>query len=186
MGPIKIYDLEGNIIKKLDNYRINTYFIDIYYDNKNSKIFILTCNDNSVQAFDYEQNSIYKIYKEEDDIFGSNHNCLIINDKEELIESSVDGIIRIWNFHSAILLNKIIMNQNWRTDGFCLWNNSYIFVSCDKIIKIIELKSGKTVEELKNHNKYISYIKIIIHPIYGECLISQGMDADGIKLWVFK
>ena len=30
VGPIKFYDLKGNIVKKLDDYKINTYYIDTY------------------------------------------------------------------------------------------------------------------------------------------------------------
>ena len=82
-------------------------------------------------------------------------------------------------------MKKIIIYQDWRADGFCLWNNDFICVSSDKIIKIIELKSGKILKELKKHNNEVTYIKKFVHPIFGECLISQGWKNDGIKLWTY-
>ena len=37
---IKIYDINGNIIKELNNSDDGTYFIDSYYDNKYLKIIL--------------------------------------------------------------------------------------------------------------------------------------------------
>ena len=95
IDPIKIFDLNGNTIKILKDSKFSTYYVYIYYDNKNSKIYILACNDYFVKSFDYNQNSIYKIYqdKEDKEEFGKYHNCLIVNDKEDLIESSINGTI---------------------------------------------------------------------------------------------
>ena len=66
-----------------------------------------------------------------------------------------------------------------------MWNNEYIFVGCDdKTIKIIELKNGKIINELKGHNNKVLSIKSIIHPKYGKCIISQGADDNSIKIWI--
>ena len=187
--PIKIYDLNGNIIQIINDSKNATDYIDTYYDNQNSNIYILACNDNFIKSFDYKQNLIYKTYEDinkynNNKFYRKSHIYCIINDKEQLIESSQDNIIRIWNFHSAILLNKIIINQFFVLNGFCLWNNEYICISYeDETIKIVELKNGKIIKELKNHNKNVLYIEKIIHPIFGECLISQGWRNDCIKLW---
>ena len=183
--PIKVFDLNGKIIKIINDSKNNTQYIDTYYDNKSSKIYILTGNDNLVQSFDFNKNIVYKKYKDEvEEIYGKYHNCLNINEKEELLESSEDGKIRIWNFHSALLLKVIKINQDSTLDGFCLWNKEYICVSYeDKAIKIVDLKNGKIIEELKGHNIDVTYLKKIAHPVYGECLISQGWRDDSIKLW---
>ena len=64
-------------------------------------------------------------------------------------------------------------------------NNEYIFVGCDdKTIKLIELKYGKIIKELKGHNNKVLSIKSIIHPKYGKCLISKGAYNEPIKLWI--
>jgi WD40 repeat protein len=100
-----------------------------------------------------------------------------------MIESSLDGNIRIWNFHSGLLLKKIKVN-NYGLFGICLWNRKYLFVgSDDNTIKLIELKNGKVIMSLTCHNNYVVTIKKIYHPKYGECLISQGLKNEQIKLW---
>jgi WD40 repeat protein len=110
---------------------------------------------------------------------------LIYNDKDniiKLIESSF-GIIRIWDFHSAKLLNKLKIND-YDLRGICLWNNDYLLVgSYDKSIKVINLKKMIIVRNLQSHDNYVITIKKIFHPLYGECLISQGWKTDQIRMW---
>ena len=68
-----------------------------------------------------------------------------------------------------------------------MWNNECIFIGCDdKTIKLVELKNGKIIKELKGHKREVISIKTIIHPKYGKCLISQGVKNDCIKLWINK
>ena len=101
-----------------------------------------------------------------------------------MIESSMDGNIRIWNFHSGELLNKIKVCDKG-LNGICLWNDENLFVGCeDKTIKLINLNKLLIIKNLDGHNNSVINIKKIIHPKYGECLISQGSDIDKIKLWI--
>ena len=68
-----------------------------------------------------------------------------------------------------------------------MWNNEYLFVGCDGIIKLIYLKNGINIKNLIGHNNTVFCIKkIFINSYYGECLISQGCFNDQIKLWVNK
>jgi WD40 repeat protein len=69
---------------------------------------------------------------------------LYYKEKEELIkliENCKDGNIRIWNFHTGLLMKKIKVN-NILKDA-CLWNNTYLFVGCgNSIITLLSLKKG--------------------------------------------
>ena len=130
---------------------------------------------------------MYRKYYEDNYNYQHNwHNSLIINKNKkvkELIESCDDGYIRIWNFHSELLLKKIKVN-NKRLVEICMWNNEYIFVGCnDNTIKLIELSNEKIIKELKGHDGVVFSIKTVVFPEYGKCLISQGSD-DLLKLWV--
>ena len=42
------------------------------------------------------------------------------------------------------------------------------------------------IKEFKGHVDMVCTVKKIIHPEYGECLISQGYKLDQIKLWINK
>jgi len=182
--PIKVYDFKGNKIKEIKDSKESTFFIDNYYDKKNNKNYILSCNKGHIKSYDYLENKLYHIYSDNND--SKIHYSLIINNKNEevnIIESSEDGNIRIWNFHSGQLLNKIKIN-NVKLYGICLWNNEYLFVGCeDMTIKIIDLNNGIVIKNISGHNSGVISIKKIIHPEYGECLLSQGALYDQIKLW---
>ena len=182
---IKIFDLNGNIIKEINETKfINVYIIDSFYDNKTLKNYIVTGNDMSLKSFDYDSNVVYKIYDAKD---YCGHYNLIINEEGEkikIIETNSEGKIGIWDFHSGDLLKKIFVDDN-RLYGMCLWNNDYILVgSLDQTIKIIKLEEGKIINNLIGHKSFPLTIKKIKHPFLGECLLSQGQEKDQIKLWI--
>ena len=184
---IKVFNLKGKIIKKIKDSNDLTFFIDNYYDKKIFKNYIITSNQNYLKSYDFNNNKIYHKY-DDNDIY--EHSNLIIYEKKNLvqiIESSLDKNIRVWNFNSGQLIYKSSIITDCELYGICLWDDEHIFIGCeDKTIKYIELKSGIIHKNLINHlNKVIS-IKKINHPIYGECLISQGRGYDQIRMWVNK
>ena len=184
---IKVYDFNGKKIKEINNSNEITYYIDSFYDNKLLKNYILTCNEGFIKSYDCNKNDVYKKYT--DDNNNTGHFNLIINENKDIfqiLESSFDGNIRIWNFHTGELLNRIKISDECIKE-ICMWNNEYILAACDdKTIKIIQLDNGIIIKELKGHKNYVISIKQIIHPIYGQCLISQGFFKDNIKLWTNK
>ena len=184
---IKVYELNGNKIKEIKGSDYDTYFIDTYYDNNLNKNYIITGNYGYIKSYDYNNNEIYHRYCGNDN---SNHISVVINYNEKnvnLIESCFEGNIRIWDFHSGILLNEINMRY-LRLYGICLLDNNNLFVGCyDKTIKLIDIKNNNIINTLKGHNMWVLTIKIINHKQYGKCLISQCFGlCDNIKLWIQK
>ena len=181
---IKVFDFLGNENKEINYTNYNTCYIDSFYDEKLKKNYIITGNNGFSMSYDFDQNKLYNKYIDKDFL---PHLSLIVNNSEkitELIDSSNDGNIRIWNFHSGELLNKIKVSSDGIKD-ICLWNNEYLFVAFRKNIKLVKKIKGYN-EEIKNligHNYNIINIKKFIHPLFGECLLSQGGFNDGVKLW---
>ena len=181
--PIKIYNLKGNKIKEIDDSNFTTYFIDIYYDKKLSKNFIITGNLGYVMSYDYNEMKMYHKY-----IDGNNSSChcsIVVNSNENMIklfESGYDGSIRIWNFHSGLMLNKIKVNDS-KLYSICFFNNIYLFVGChDKTIKIIDLEKGVVSKDLTNHKTRVIGVKMFNYS-YTSYLLSQGNSNGQIKLW---
>ena len=163
-----------------------TFFIDNFYDKKISKLYILTANKNYIKSYDYEENKLYRKYYDEgnEDI----HIHLIILEKDniiKLIDSCYDGYLRIWNYHSGDLLNKIKVNDE-PIKGLLLWNDENILIGCSNNIKIIEFTNEITINNLIENVEDIITIKKINHSIYGECLLSQGIHFEQIKIWGIK
>jgi len=183
-GFLKIYNFKGKLIKTIQASNENTSYIDTYFDGKNN--YIITGNSNRVVAYNYEKNIEYKEYK---DNYNNNHLSIIILKSEnilKLIESCYDGKLRIWNFYSGELINKIQISNNWLY-GICVWSENYLLVGCsDKTIKLMELKDGFISKNMKGHDNSVLTIKKLKHPKYGDCLLSQGYNEDQIRIWTLQ
>ena len=183
--PIKIYDFNGNKMNEIINSKEKTLFIDVYYDELLSKNFIISCNFNYVKSYDFQNNKLYRKYY---DNMNEGHHSSIINENEnavQLIESCIDGNIRIWDFHSGYLLKKIRVSENHFLYGLCLWNKKYLYVGCgDSTIKLVDLENKLVIKSLTGYNMEVLTIKKIIHPEYGECIICQGLYIDPIKVLI--
>jgi len=169
---INCFDLEGNKVKQINNISHFLKYIECYHDLKTNKSFIIICNIDNIILYDYNTDEIYHKFEEQ--------NCSsfsIFNSKEsvKLIARSIDSIL-IWNFHSKELLKKIHIKN---ISIFCLWSEKYIMASdyINNAIFAINLDDGKKKNIISHQDSVVNIIKII-HPIYGECLLSQ--DKKGI------
>ena len=184
---IKIFDFNGKKVKEINDSDNNTFFIDTYYDKNKSKYYIITGNLNCVNSFDYENNSLYHTYSSNT---SGEHVSVILCEKENItimIEScNNDKYIRKWDFHTGFLLNKINTFEDG-IFGISLFNQTYLFAgSKSGVIKIFDLKTGEIMDNLLGHEIRVNTVKILFHPIYENCLISQGWLSNSIKLWDIK
>ena len=189
--PIKIFDSKGQQIKEIKESNERTYYMDAYYDNIiSNKNYIVTCNFNYIKSYNYENNKLYKKYYDKDEGAHFTFNIYDYSDKQiNIIESSNIGTIRIWNFHTGELLNKIVVN-NKRLFSICLWNKECLFSGCDDgNVYLFEMKNGNWNFE-QNFEVYKGSFALTLKKIkmekYGECLISKGFQNNQIKILGFK
>ena len=177
------------IIKEI-NYKNNqTYFIDIYHDKKSDIKYIITGNLGFVRTYDYTNDCKYHRYNDDENEY--EHYKVIIFDNSEIIKiiaAGKDGQVLIWDFHSTELLKKIKVNEFSYDNlyGICLWNKELLFVGCGNCLKVVDIENEKVVNSLIGHSNNILTIKTVIHPLYGECIISQELYSGQIKLWINK
>ena len=186
---IKIFNFQGQKIKEVDDSYDHTFYIDTYFDNILLKNYIITGNFGYVKSYDYSKNKLYYKYDDNQCTTNKKFHCSVIikNFKNviKMIESGGDGFIRIWNFHTKKLLNKI--NIGISLYSICLWNDDYLFVGCeDNTIKLIELNNELVVKCLEGHDNWVLSLKKIYIPKLGECLISQNWGTSKIKIWRIK
>ena len=105
--PLKIYDFEGNKIKEINDSSDKTFFLEAFFDNNLSNYYRITGNFSYIKAYDINKNELYHIYNDKDN---KCHLSIIVQKSGKIvkmIDSCTDGNIRIWDFHSALLLAKI-------------------------------------------------------------------------------
>ena len=180
---IQVYDLKGNKVKEISNSKDDTYYIETYHDKNSNINYIITGNFLDVKSYNYNDDKLYFKYSDQ---FSKEHRCIVINDKDEkevkLIESSKDGNIRVWDFHSGKLLQKIELSME-KLFEICLWDSDHVYVGCgEEIIRLVDIKNGKIIKHFQDFNSVIG-LKKINDPILGECLLSQGNEIEQILLW---
>ena len=68
---------------------------------------------------------------------------------------------------------------------FCFWDDNYLLVGCsDKKILLVNLEKKLVIRNIKGQEDNALTMFKINHPKYGECLITQGMGEDHIKLYI--
>ena len=84
-GPIKIFNLQGKKKQEINNSKERSFFIDIYYDNKYDKNYILVGNKNYVKSYDYYKKELYKKYCNDSFFY---HNCIFIykGDNDDIVK----------------------------------------------------------------------------------------------------
>jgi len=177
---IKVYDLNGKKIKEINESNEKVIFIESYYDDNYSKSYIIISNHEYVKSYDYNNNALYHKYN---DYIKRLHFSLIIKKYEEvikLIESCYDGNLRIWNFHSGDLLQKIKVGVGG-LQSICFNNNGDLIVSNNKNIKMINL-NNEFITDLIKTNKNIISVKIICFQ-YDEYIIFQGQENNQISIY---
>ena len=182
--PVKIFGLNGDLIKTIKNSDETTLILDNYFDKNLSKNYIITGNYNHVKSYDYTSNTIYHKY------FDSKnekiHSDIIIKSDEsiiKIIESCNDGYVRIWDLHSGLMLNKINLEIYSNQYSLCLWDNQYLFVGCLYKIVLVDFQENKIIRVYNQKDNPLTMEKVYLSK-YGECLISQGMGKDQIKIWL--
>ena len=181
---IVLYDLKGIKVKEIKLKIKNNIVFDLnyYYENKSQKNYIIVGGSRFLKSFDFNKNDIYKIYCSNDTII---NNQVLIYDKDKIIKliSAGGGLVRIWNFHSGVLLNNLkIDNDIHDLPKICIWNNDYLIGSCSfRGLKVFDFKNQNLPRNISGFG-YTQDVKKIIHPVYGECLIILASQSNTWKI----
>ena len=184
---IKIFNFDGKFKKNIIKTNLNeTYFIDTYYDKRDFKYYLITGDIKSVKSYDVNTDQIFRNYSDSTSL--CEHVSAFVyksGDTVKLVECEFYGSIRIWSFHTGNLIKKIDICRRIPLVSMCLWNENYLLVSCvDYTIKLVDFKNYALIKSLEGHNNEVGTIKKIIHPEFGECLLSQGFGNEQIKMWI--
>jgi WD40 repeat protein len=181
----KVWDFNGKFLRDFGVNSESTYFINCWLDQKTKKYYILNANSHDIKAYDFKTGLLYKSYKGTPQTWHMSAFINEVNNNYQLIESDGNGNIRIWDFHLGTLL-KTISSSGINLRGVCLWNDQYLFsAGSDYHVKLYDIKSGTFIKSLNGHTSTVCAVEKIVHPKFGECLISHALDGK-LKLWTAK
>ena len=185
----KMYSFkDGNFIKNMqfsdDN---NTYYLLVWYNENNKTNFLIELCEEKITITNFVNNELYKNllpfgFKILKYYSGFIHRNNIGRDL--LCCSTSNGCIVIWDLLS---LQLFYFGRISKVELYNIipWNKKYIIISggSNKSIKIFDIDILKEVNSIKTeYSSNINCVKKILHPIYGESLLSSGNDHQ-IRLW---
>ena len=180
---MSLFDFKGSHLGTFGSLE-NTYFIDTYYDSKEDIYYVINANNSDIKSYVFKTKDLYQKYEGFPKAW---HMSAIVNevkDNQILIESDKNGNIRMWDFHKGNLIKTISPSSPLSLRGICLWNDNYLLAAgSDYQVKLIDLEQGKFIKSFEGHTNIVCSIEKILHPKYGECLLSQGLDGK-IKIWI--
>jgi len=181
----KIYSLKsGKLIKKIEKTNNNNifYLLD-WYHKKNNKYYIIELAKKKIIITSLLDNELYSELMDEPDNEYKSGYIFTRNKKDYLCCSSSKGYIKIWDLEEKNIFKNIYVTD--RLYHIIEWNNKYIIVADfnNKSFKIIDYEYKKIPINIKaQHKDNVKCVKKILHPLYGESLLTASRDKT-IKLW---
>ena len=186
-----LFMLDNDNIKFVKNIKnsenISVYYLLIWFNKINKEYFLIQFCKKKIVINNIEKNEIYWNLIDNENKDACYMNGFIIdniNYDEYLYSCSMNGIINIWDLHQKILINSIFINNNFLSQ-IIQWNEKYIIIinGNKNNISVLDLESGIIISQIfARHEKGIMNIKKVVHPIYGESLLSCGLEGD-IFIW---
>jgi WD40 repeat protein len=180
---IKVWNMEGVCVREIGTTSDYIYYINVWINPNTGKTCLINANSVDVKFYNFYDGALIKQFKSKSS--SSWHmSALIIYWKNDyhLVDSDGNGNLRVWNIESGEEV-KTINTPGCNLRGLCLWNDQYIIcASSDKSYKVYDLNSMQLVETKTGHENVACTVSKILHPIYGECILSSAIDG-AIKLW---
>jgi len=164
---------------------IKAYFSDSYYDDNKGESFIIVGTEKSIKSYIYCSDNV-KVYHEFSDGIEIRHNSAMIKKEKEitkLFDGSDDGYIRIWNFHTGELLNKILICKNFRVFGFDFLDDKYIICGTSKnIIELFDIETKQFIKKVEGYFQDPYCIKVFNMPNNVQYLFAYCKTYKEIKI----
>lgn len=182
----KIYSLQnGQLIKKIQNTNnLKIFYLILWHHKKDNKYYIIELAKKKIIITSLLDEDLYsELMDEPDNEYKSGY---VFNKKNKdylCCSSSSNGTIKIWDLEEKKLFKNINVKDNLY--HIIEWNNKYMIAAdfINKSFKIIDYEGKKEPITVKaQHKEFVKSVKKILHPKYGESLLTASRDKT-IKLW---
>ena len=183
------FENKGEYIKNIPYTNLNKtyYLIKWINNNDNNKLYIIECCDKIIYIYNLyepEENFKMKSFLHESINCGG---CVIKqNNNDYLFAISYNGYINIFDLNNKLYFKNIYCEYNNNFCSIIQWNVNYLIITINGKIQIFDIFQKKIISSIKvNNNKRYIYLKKMVHPYFGESLLTIESDSS-IKLWAIK
>ena len=183
----EINDNNNSIVNIKDSFGLNVYNLCYWHNKIKNFHYIIQSGESKILISEYQNKEKYAII-ETGDYYKYNLSSVVYSkkDKDILISSSSFGQIIIYDLINKIEIKRIKLEKAY-VNNIVKWNDKY-FLTIDsnkKSIIIFNTDDYKIISSIKvsqifSHERYE---RKVMHPLYGESLISVGNDYK-VKLYV--
>ncbi len=171
-----------------DTKDLYIYFLTYWWDEKNKAHNIIQCGKNKIQISQWNQNvnSYYQIQTDDKHPYNLGGMVYKNNDKDLLITSATYGLIKIIDLVEKKEIKSIQLEDVFLY-SFIKWNDQYILLNdcLQRRILVLDMTDDYKIKSkvLCPEFYFDRFIKKVDHPVYGESILSVGIDWK-IKLFV--
>ena len=165
---------------------LNVYFMTYWWDEENKEHNIISCGKNKILISQYNKKTDYSIQTDEKHPYNLGGMVFKNKDKHLLITSATYGLIKVIDLQQKKEIQSIQLEDVFLY-SFIKWNEHYILVNdcLQRRILILDMQDNFKIKSkvLCPEMYFDRFIKKIEHPIYGESILSVGIDWK-IRLFV--
>ena len=182
-----IIDNNNSIVNIKDSFGVKVYNLSYWHNKINNYHYIIQCGESKILISEYQNKEKYAIIESGED-YKFNLSSIIYTkkDKDILLISSSFGQIIIYDLLNKIEIKRIKLGKAY-LNNIVKWNDNYFLTidASNKSILIFNTDDYKIISCIKisqifSHERYE---RKVMHPLYGESLISVGNDYK-VKLYV--
>lgn len=189
----KVIDVDNkdHICDINDSHKLSVYFLT-YWHNKEAldntqEHNIIQCGKNKILISEFPANNTYHFFKT-DEKHPYNLAGIVFknNNKDILAVSASYGLIQILDLATKTIIKSFGI-ENVHLYSFVKWNDDYLLINdcLQRRILVLDIKKDYKVRSkvLCPQMHFDRFIKKVEHPLFGESILSIGIDYK-IKLFI--
>ncbi len=176
---------DGSRTELKDTKDLFVYFMTYWWDEKNKEHNIISCGKNKILISQFNAKTNYSVTTDDKHPYNLGGMVYKNKDKDYLITSATYGLIKVIDLQAKKDI-KTITFEDVFLYSFVKWNDRYLLVNdcLQRRILVLDIDDFTVKSKVLCPEMYFDrFIKKVEHPLYGESIMSVGIDWK-IKLFV--
>ena len=169
---------DGSRTELKDTKDLFVYFMTYWWDEKNKEHNIISCGKNKILISQFNAKTNYSVTTDDKHPYNLGGMVYKNKDKDYLITSATYGLIKVIDLQAKKDI-KTITFEDVFLYSFVKWNDRYLLVNdcLQRRILVLDIDDFTVKSKVLCPEMYFDrFIKKVEHPLYGESIMSVGID----------